>query len=748
MKEKQLKKLLESLSIEEKIGQLIQLSGDFYTEDAALKVGPQQKLGISREMVALSGSVLNVTGAERVRRIQESYLKNSRHKIPLLFMADVVYGYKTVYPIPLGLGASFHPQLIAGGYRKTALEAMAAGVHVTFSPMVDLVRDARWGRCLESTGEDAWLNSRFAEAMVKGFQGEALTETEGIASCVKHFAAYGAAEAGREYNTVDMSERRLREEYLPAYRAAVDAGCELVMTSFNTIDEIPATGNEWLLKDVLREEWGFDGVIITDYAAIQELVAHGVAEDEREAARLAMEAGVDIDMKTACYANQLKPLLEAGNISEEKIDTAVWRILKLKNKLGLFEDPYRGADAQREQTLCCCEEHRRIARSIAGESLVLLKNHGDLLPLKENAQKIALIGPYGSSGDLVGLWAVHAGREDTVSLKTALEEVLEEGLLSVADGCDYLEDTSILGAFGKNGGEVASEEERLKMAAAKKQEALQAAEEADIIVMALGEHPLQSGEGGSRTELGLPQIQKELLMEMHKLGKPVVLILFNGRPLVLTDVEGYADAILEAWFPGTEGGHAIADILFGRVNPSGRLTMSFPWSVGQTPIYYNGFQTGRPAGGSGHTDRFTSRYLDAPNGPLYPFGYGLSYHRTRYENLCLSATRLVPGERIVASVDVTNESDCDGMETVQLYVRDVTGSVVRPIKELKGFQKLLIKAGETKRVAFEITEEMLRFHTKDMKFQSEPGRFVVMIGKNAAETQAAEFVLMQPALLK
>lgn len=740
MTERQLKELLQSLTLREKIGQLIQLSGDFFTEDEAMKVGPQQKLGIHEEMIALCGSVLNVAGAEKVKKIQKAYLEKSRHKIPLLFMGDVVYGYKTVYPIPLGIGATWDPELVKADYRLVAEEAKAAGVHVTFSPMVDLVRDARWGRCLESPGEDPWLNSRFAEAMVEGFQGKELKENEGIAACVKHFAAYGAPEGGREYNTVDISRRRLLEEYLPSYKAAVDAGCAMVMTSFNTVEEIPATANSWLMDEVLRKEWGFDGVLITDYAAIRELIAHGVAADEREAALLSMEAGVDIDMKTSCYANELQGLVEDGKLSEEKINQAVLRVLRLKNRLGLFEDPYRGADEEEEKRLFCCAQNREAARKTAEEALVLLKNERQTLPLKKG-QKVALIGPYGECKDLIGLWAVHADTADVPTLKEAMEEALgEENLLS-ARGCDILEETFGLGEFGSSKEAESSKTAQRQTADAQWKQAIEAAKKADVIVMALGEHPGQSGEGGSRTDICIPAIQQKLLEEISCMGKPVVLVLFSGRPLVLTKTEPYADAVLEAWFPGTEGAHAIVNVLFGRKNPSGRLSMSFPYSVGQVPVYYNAFQTGRPAGESGHSSRFTSRYLDCPNEPLYPFGYGLSYHESVYRNLTLDRTVMKKGETVQASVEVENLSRIDGTETVQMYIRDVTGSVVRPVKELKGFQKIELKAGETKKVCFSITEKLLKFYTKDMRYEAEPGHFQIMIGRDSARTACAEFVL-------
>jgi len=742
MQDEKLKKLLESLSLKEKIGQLIQLSGDFFTEDKAMMVGPSKKLGIDSEMVELSGSVLNVTGADKVRQIQDNYLKHSRHKIPLLFMADVIYGYKTIYPIPLGIGATWNPSLIQESFAMTAKEAKSAGVHVTFSPMADLVRDARWGRCLESTGEDTWLNSQYAWAMVKGFQGDQLTKEEGIASCVKHFAAYGAAEAGREYNTVDMSERRLREEYLPSYKAAVDAGCEMVMTSFNTVDEIPATANKWLMDDVLRKEWGFEGVIITDYSAILELIAHGVAEDEKEAAYLAMEAGVDIDMKTACYAKQLEPLIKEGKISEKKIDQSVWRILKLKNKLGLFEDSYRGADAALEKQLLGCETHRKQARKVANEAITLLKNENHILPLSLNKEKIALIGPYADNKSLLGLWAVHADTDSSITLRQAFSEMLDPECFMWAKGCEMLEDYSILGAFGKQD-EVNSKDTESKKQEQEKdlEEARKIAEKADVIVMALGEHFMQSGEAGSRTCLRIPDIQQRLLDEMKKLGKKIVVLLCNGRPLVLKNVEEKADAMLELWFPGSEGAHAAADIIFGKTNPSGRLTMSFPVTEGQVPVYYNGFNTGRPVETSSHSNRFMSKYLDCDNQPSYPFGYGLSYHEAAYSNFILSDHRIEKDHPLKVQMNIKNSSSVDGYETVQLYIRDLTGSVVRPVKELKGFQKVFLPAYQEKTVEFTITEEMLRFHTKSMEYKSEPGQFEVFIGKNSQEVWSDVFAL-------
>ncbi|WNS41398.1 beta-glucosidase BglX [Paenibacillus sp. MMS20-IR301] len=735
MEEKQLVNLLETLTVEEKIGQLIQLSGDFFNTDA-MAVGPVQKLGIDPHMVQLTGSVLNVLGADQVIRIQQHHLEHSRHKIPLLFMADIVYGYKTVFPIPLALGCSWNPGLVKACNELTAKEACAAGAHVTFAPMVDVVRDARWGRCMESTGEDTYLNSVFAKAMVEGFQGD-FTPGSSLASCVKHYAAYGAPEGGREYNTVDMSERRLREEYLPPYKAAVEAGCALVMTAFNTVDEIPATANGWLMDEVLRREWGFDGVLITDYAAIAELVAHGVAEDDKAAARLAMEAGVDIDMKTACYANQLQPLLEEGTISLKKLDEAVLRVLKLKNKLGLFEDPFRGASPAREQELKGSADSLSLSRQAAAESLVLLQNLNSALPLQPG-KKIALIGPYADSKELNGLWAVYGDKDQVVTVKSAFQEILEPQLFKSTQGCEMLDSYEGLGSFGY----LTQADKRLEtdeQRAAELEQAVALAKWADVVIFAMGEHTLQSGEAGSRTDLSLPGIQTAFMEQVLPWAKESVLLLFNGRPLVLTDIKDKVDAILECWFPGTEGGHAIADLLTGAVNPSGRLTMSFPYAAGQVPVYYNSFNTGRPSKTSTHSLRFTSRYLDCPNEPLYPFGYGLSYHTAEYSHLRLSSTVLRPGEVIEAEIEVQNTSGTSGDEVVQLYIRDLVGSVVRPVKELRDFRKLHLQAGEQRKISFSITEEQLKFHTKDMKYAAEEGNFELYIGNQSDNCLMAAF---------
>lgn len=741
MNETKLRELLNSLTLQEKIGQLVQLSGEFFQEDDSLIVGPQSKLGINKEILPYIGSVLNVTGAKKVREIQSNFLKEKKHPIPLLFMSDIIYGYRTVYPIPLGFSTSWDPDLIEKGYEYMAKEAVAGGAHVTFAPMVDLVKDPRWGRCLESLGEDVYLSSRYSEAMVKGIQKD-LGSEKGLAACVKHFAAYGAAEGGRDYNNVDMSERRLRGEYLPSYKAAIDAGCKMVMTSFNTVDGIPATGNEWLLKDILREEWGFDGVIISDYAAVQELIAHGYALNEADATLKAFNATNDIDMKTACYANELEPLIEEGKLSIKKIDEAVWRILCLKNELGLFEDPYRGVSEEREKQEIFTSENRAIALEIAENSIVLLENKEKCLPLNQET-KVALIGPYADSRELMGLWAVHGRMNDVKTIKESFEEMVGEENLLYTKGCDMLEDYSFLGEFGIPLDMLAAYEMSDEDKEKEKLNAIKIGKEADVIVLALGEHTLQSGEAGSRTSIRIPEKQKELLSELTKLNKKIILVTISGRPLVLTEEQEQVDALIQAWFPGTEGANALTNIIFGKKNPSARLTQSFPYNEGQIPIYYNGFNTGRPEKSETHSGRFVSKYLDAPNLPLYSFGYGLSYHATDYRDLELSSSTLTKETCIEVNVTVENKSDRSGDEVVQLYIRDLAGSVVRPIKELKEFKKVHLNPKEQKVVTFSITEEMLRFETYKKGFTSELGEFEVMVGPNSNDVLISEFELVE-----
>lgn len=727
MTETKLRELFSKMTPEEKVGQLVQLDGSFF-QDSSLATGPRESLGLSQKMVDCAGSVLNIAGAARIRRLQSSYLKRSRLGIPLLVLCDVIYGYRTVYPIPIALGCAWDPDLARESCALTAEEAAAGGVGGTYAPMADLVRDARWGRCRESTGEDPLLNSRYASAMVEGFQQGLGGETgQGIAACVKHFAGYGAVEAGREYNTVDMSERRLRGAYLPSYHAAVKAGCRLVMTSFNTVDGIPSTGNRHLVKDILRGEWGFSGVVISDYASIREMKTHGVAENDRDAAELAMNAGVDIDMMTGCYANELLPLVGEGRISSRQIDEACLRVLRLKNDLGLFEDPFRGFSEADENTHTFTPAMLSQSRKAALESSVLLKNRGGVLPLRPGT-KVSLIGPYADMRSLLDAWAMKGDSEHWATLHEAMAEALGPDFVGCAPGSELLDPPQ------------GSPQKADKMIA----DAKRLASGSDLVVLALGEDTSQSGEASSRTELTLPACQTRLLDAVSACGKPVVLVLFNGRPLVLTDVVPKVDALLEAWFPGTEGSRALCDLLTGHANPSGRLSMSFPRAVGQEPLYYNHFNTGRPfTPGKRGAVKYVSKYIDCPNEPLFPFGFGLSYHTAEYGELTLSGETLKPGGSLSAHVTVKNTGTVPGTETVQLYLRDLVGSVVRPVLELKDFQKLALAPGEAKTAEFTITEPMLRFYTRSMKFESEAGRFAVFAGPNSVELRRAEFTFVK-----
>lgn len=717
-----IKKLLQSMTLKEKIGQLVQLAPFLFKDSAkGIVTGPMEWLGIKDSDVWNAGSVLGTAGAEETIEIQKMYLERNQKKIPLMFMADIIHGYRTIFPIPLALGCTWDEKLVEKAARVSAIEASAGGVHVTFSPMVDLVRDPRWGRVMESTGEDPYLNSVMARAFVRGYQGDDISKEGNIASCVKHFAAYGAVEGGREYNTVDISERMLREFYLPAYKAAIDEGCKMVMTSFNTVNSIPSSGNKWLLRGILRGEWGFDGVTISDWGAIKELIPHGVAEDEKEAAEKAIKAGVDIDMMTGCYAKNLEKLVKEGKVGEKLIDEAVYRILKLKEELGLFENPFKGADKEKEKQIVLCDEHRRIAREVAAASVVLLKNQ-DVLPFDKNIRKLAIIGPYSDEHAILGPWSWQGKWEESVSLKEGIANKIGESKVLVAKGCEIEGESD--SQFKKS-----------------LRQALKAANEADIIVLALGEHYDMSGEARSRAFITLPGRQEELAREIIKLGKPTVVVLFNGRPLEIRELYNIAPAILEAWFPGTEGGNAIADILFGDKNPSAKLTMSFPYTVGQIPVYYNHFNTGRPKPSEDSTERFCSHYIDIPNAPLLPFGFGLSYTEFKYSKVKLDKKVLTQDSVIKASVKVKNVGRYPGDEIVQLYIRDMVASVVRPVKELKGFKKIHLEVGEEKEVVFEIREEMLRFHNENMEYVSEKGKFQLMIGPNSKDVQTVEFEL-------
>ncbi|MCT6854461.1 MAG: beta-glucosidase BglX [Lactobacillus panisapium] len=733
MNQKEIIRLLKDMSLDEKIGQLIQLSGEFFSAND-ISIGPIEKLGISKKMVDLTGSILNVVGAKETHEVQERQMQKQPHHIPVLFMSDVIYGYKTILPIPLGLGATWDLKNVRQAFVNAADEASAAGNHVAFAPMVDVVRDARWGRVLESPGEDPYLNARFAENMVNGLQ-ENLKNKKGQAACVKHYAAYGAVEGGKEYNSVDMSISNLFQNYLPPYKAAVAAGSEMVMTSLTTLNGVPATASKALLSTILRQKWGFDGVIISDYASIFELIKHGFAANEIQASEEAFNASVDIDMKSPCYANGLQPLVTNGQLDEEKIDQAVLRVLNLKNRLGLFEDPFYGASPERETKSILTSSKRQLARKLSQESLVLLQNDNHVLPLNKE-QKVVLIGPYASRKTLIGMWAIHGNPQDTITIADGMKRFIPD--LKVYQGTDLQRSKKLLKNLGfLNEKEIAEAISTPKQEQKNNQEALEAAKKADTVVLALGEETYEDGEAGSKTDLRLPKNQRQLIDQLANLGKKIILVLINGRPLVLNDIKDKVDAIIEAWFPGTEGGNAIADVLFGECNPSGRLTMEFPYSSAEEPLYYNHLSTGRPESNSQHKGRFVSKYLDCPSGALYPFGYGLSYCDVDYSSLQLSANEITPDQDIKVSINVTNTGKCSTTETVQLYFRDEVASVAQPVKRLINFQKVQLKPMEKKRVEFVLLLSELSFFDNTGNEKIEPGFFTIMVGPNSRDVSSA-----------
>lgn len=716
MEARKLNELLEQMTIDEKIGQLLQLAAEFYSEKAEEKTGPMSDLGLTHENINNAGTTLGISGAKEAIRVQKEYMENNRLGIPTILMADIIHGFRTIFPIPLGIGSSWDTEVAEKVAEISAKEAAVSGLHVTFSPMVDLVRDPRWGRVMESTGEDSFLNSRFAEAFVKGYQGDDLeNDFFRIAACVKHFAAYGAAIGGRDYNTVNMSERQLRDSYLPGYKAALDAGAKLVMTSFNTVDGIPATGNKWLFREVLREEFGFDGVVISDWGAVIELIAHGVAENKKQAAELALKAGVDIEMMTTCYTESLKGLIEEKVIDETLLDEAVLRILTLKNDLGLFEHPHRGADTTLEKEVVLSSEHREAARDIARKSIVLLKNEA-ILPLVKT-EKVAIIGPCANSNDVLGVWSWQGKKEEAISLTDGVKEL----------NAEYLTGKEVFDYFAPSQAAI--------------NEAIVLAKMTDKVVLALGEEDWMSGEASSRSDIRLPQAQLDLFEAVYAVNKNIIVTLYNGRPLDLQGIDK-AKAIVEAWFPGTEGGAALAEILYGEYNPSARLSMSFPETVGQIPVYYNYDTTGRPYI-STTDEKYQSKYLDVSNYAKYPFGFGLSYSTFIYTDFQLNKNELTVDGVIQVSVTIENKSEVAGEETVQLYIRDKVGEVVRPVKELKGFKKVRLAAHEKKVVYFTITEELLRYVHSNQTFTSNSGLFEVTVGPSSVTTQTENFKLVK-----
>lgn len=723
--------LLAKMTLDEKIGQLnLPSSGDFTTGLAkSSDIGKKVEQG-------LVGGLFNIKGADKIKAVQKVAVENSRLKIPLIFGMDVIHGYETTFPIPLGLASSWDMNLVQQSARVAAREAAADGINWTFSPMVDISREPRWGRVSEGSGEDPYLGSEIAKNMVYGYQGKDLANGTNILACVKHFALYGAGEAGRDYNTVDMSHVRMYNEYFPPYKAAVDAGVASVMASFNEVDGVPATGNRWLQTEVLRNQWKFKGFVVTDYTGINEMVDHGMG-DLQQVSALALKAGIDMDMVGEGFLTTLKKSLSEGKVTQTEIDMAARRILEAKYDLGLFDNPYKHGDAKLAAKEVYSMENRNIARNVAAQSMVLMKNDNQVLPLKKSGT-VAVIGPLvNNSMNMAGTWSVATKHAISVNLMQGLQANYGKDvkfLSAKGANIDYdakLED--IYAAHGKK----TDRDNRSKEALLK--EAVDIANKADVIVLAIGESAEMSGESSSRTEITIPQSQVDLLNELKKTGKPIAMVLFTGRPLALTNVKDTPDAILNAWFPGSEAGSAIADVLFGKVNPSGKLPMTFPRSLGQVPIYYNAKNTGRPLDqklvDKCEYQRFRSNYMDECNTPLYPFGYGLSYTKFKYSDITVSNANPKGNQSIQASVTVTNSGNYDGAEVVQLYIRDMVGSITRPVKELKGFQKVMLKKGESKKVTFEITPENLKFYNGDLKYDWEPGEFDIMIGTNSEEVK-------------
>ncbi len=731
--------LLKRMTLEEKIGQLnLPVTGEITTGQAK---SSDIATKIKRGEV---GGLFNLKGVDKIRDVQRLAVENSRLGIPLLFGMDVIHGYETIFPIPLGLSCTWDIPAIEESARIAAVEASADGISWTFSPMVDISRDPRWGRVSEGSGEDPFLGALIARAMVRGYQGKDMSRNDEIMACIKHFALYGAAEAGRDYNTVDMSRQRMFNDYMLPYQAGVEAGAGSVMASFNEVEGVPATANKWLMTDVLRGAWGFNGFVVTDFTGISEMIEHGIGDLQTVSAR-AINAGVDMDMVSEGFIGTLKKSVEEGKVSVETVNTACRRILEAKYKLGLFDNPYKYCDLERPARDIFTKEHRAAARKIAGESFVLLKNEGlsptlaPVLPLSPTGT-IAVIGPLANTrSNMPGTWSVAAVLDKSPSLVEGLTEwVGNQGKILYAKGSNLIGDAAYeerATMFGRSLNRDNRTDQQLL------DEALKIASQADVIVAALGESSEMSGESSSRTNLNLPDVQHTLLEALLKTGKPVVLVLFTGRPLVLNWEQEHVPAILNVWFGGSEAGPAIGDVLFGAVNPGGKLTMTFPKSVGQIPLYYAHKNTGRPLKEGKWFEKFRSNYLDVDNDALYPFGYGLSYTTFRFSDITLNRSSIGMDNELVASVTVTNTGDRAGSEVVQLYIRDLVGSVTRPVKELKGFEKIYLQPNESRTVRFTIAPEMLKFYNADLKFVAEPGDFDVMIGPDSRNVKTARFTL-------
>ncbi len=725
--------LMGRMTLAEKLGQLnLPPSDDIVTGQAI-----DSNIGAAVEQ-GLVGGTFNIKGAEKILDLQKIAVEKSRLGIPLLIGMDVIHGYETVFPIPLALSCTWDMDAIEKSARIAATEMSAGGVCWTFSPMVDISRDPRWGRVSEGAGEDPWLGSEVARAMVRGYQGADMSRNDEVMACVKHFALYGASEAGRDYNTVDMSRYRMYNDYFPPYKAAVEAGSGSIMSSFNLVDGIPATENKWLLDDVLRKQWDFDGFVVTDYGSIGEVAVHGL-EELPEASVRSLLAGTDMDMCSFGFIGTLAQSLEEGKISIEDIDRAVRRILEAKYKLGLFDNPYKYNDVKREATDIYTDANRAEARRIAAESFVLLKNDGDILPLARKG-KIALIGPMGNSVvNMPGTWSVASDPSKYKSLLQGMTDAVKgKAEVVYAKGCNLYEDPALEAActvFGHDMRDPRSEDELLA-------EALAVAADADVIVAAMGEASESSGESSSRTDLSLPATQRRLLERLLATGKPVVMLNFAGRPTVMQWESENVPAILNVWFGGSEAADAIADVVFGDVNPSGKLTMTMPVNVGQIPIYYNHLNTGRPKDPRDPSfQKYRSNYIDAPNAPLYPFGYGMSYTDFEYSDFTLDSDSLSPDGSLTASVTVANTGSRSGDEIVQFYIRDVAGSVARPVKELKHFERISLKPGESRRVSFTIIPETLRFYDYNLDYKAEPGKFEVMVGPDSQRLSILPFIM-------
>lgn len=722
--------LMQKMTLEEKIGQLNLPSIGFDVTGPVLSQGVEEKI-----RKGLVGGVFNTYTPVAVRKLQQLAVNETRLKIPLLFGYDVIHGHRTIFPISLGLSSSWDTALVERTARAAAMEATADGLNWVFSPMVDIARDPRWGRVSEGAGEDPWLGSQIARAMIKGYQGTDLSKDNTVLACVKHFALYGAGEAGRDYNTVDMSRIRMYNEYLPPYKAAVDAGVGSVMSSFNEIDGVPASGNKWLLTDLLRRQWGFKGFVVSDYTSVNEMVQHGVG-DEKKVGVLSLNAGLDMDMVGEIFIRHGIDLVKTGKVTQAQVDAACRRILEAKYKLGLFQDPYRYVNDDRPAREMMSADKMELSKEAAMKSMVLLKNQGQVLPL-QSTKKIAFIGPLvKNQRELIGSWSGAGDWKKAVSIWDALQQKFGADKFLYAKGCNLVQDSALRKRLNDHDGQLTID----PMSSAQMiEQAVQTAGQADVVVAVLGEAFGMSGEAASRSMIDLLDNQVELLKALKATGKPIVLVLMNGRPLTLQWENTNCDAILETWFGGSQAGAAITSVLFGEYNPSGKLTMTFPRNTGQIPIYYNAKNTGRPMDPN---NKYSTKYLDVPNTPLYPFGYGLSYTTFTYGEIKLSGESLKPGQALTASVVVTNSGKYDGTETVQFYLRDIVGSISRPVKELKGFQKVTLKAGESATINFKITVEDLKFYNADLKYVAEPGDFKLFIGGNSQDVKEAGFKLL------